>query len=167
MELCGGAGGNALETSILQFSRTMYAKGRDGVLHPRYAILHSSWQTPWVATAVIALFGTLFLFLSSWFPSVNLIIKDSVNAIGFQVAFYYGLAGLACAWHYRKLAFRSAYGLVFLVLWPMLSAAFLFFVAAYSIPTFDLTTNIVGLGGIAIGIVPLLLNRGQRRSRAR
>lgn len=24
-----------LETSILQFTRTMYAKGRDGVLHPR------------------------------------------------------------------------------------------------------------------------------------
>ena len=39
-----------LETSILQFTRTMYAKGRDGALHPRYAILHKSWKTPWVAT---------------------------------------------------------------------------------------------------------------------
>jgi len=35
-----------LETSILQFTRTMYAKGRDGALHPRYAILHKSWKTP-------------------------------------------------------------------------------------------------------------------------
>lgn len=153
-----------LETSILQFTRTMYAKGRDGVLHPRYAILHKAWQTPWVATAVIALFGTLFLFLSSYFPTVNLIIKDSVNAIGFQVAFYYGLAGLACAWHYRKRAFHSAHDTVFLILWPVVSAAFLFFVAVYSIPTFDLTTNIVGLGGIAIGIAPLLLNRKRLRS---
>jgi amino acid transporter len=142
-----------LETSILQFTRTMYAKGRDGVLHPRYAILHKSWQTPWVATAAITLFGLLFLFLSSHFSSVNLIIKDSVNAIGFQVAFYYGLAGFACAWHYRKQALRSVHNLVFFTLWPAGSAAFLFFIAAYSIPTFDLTTNIVGLGGIAIGIV--------------
>ncbi|MDE2259883.1 MAG: APC family permease, partial [Betaproteobacteria bacterium] len=35
-----------LETSILQFTRTMYAKGRDGTLHPRYAILHKNWKTP-------------------------------------------------------------------------------------------------------------------------
>ena len=154
-----------LETSILQFTRTMYAKGRDGVLHPRYAILHKTWQTPWVATAVIALFGTLFLFLSSYFPTVSLIIKDSVNAIGFQVAFYYGLAGLACAWHYRRRAFRSAHDLVVLILWPVVSAAFLFFIAAYSIPTFDLTTNVVGIGGIGIGVVPLLLNRKRLRSR--
>ena len=152
-----------LETSILQFTRTMYAKGRDGVLHPRYALLHKTWRTPWVATAVIAFLGILFLFLSSYSPTINLIIKDSVNAIGFQVAFYYGLAGLACAWYYRKQVFHSAYNLVFLVLWPVLSAAFLFFIAAYSIPTFDLTTNVVGLGGLVIGIVPLLLNRKRRR----
>ena len=148
-----------LETSILQFTRTLYAKSRDGALHPRYALLHKTWRTPWVATTVIAALGMLFLFLSSYFPTVNLIIKDSINAIGFQVAFYYGLAGLACAWHYRKQAFDSMYDLVFLVLWPVLSATFLFYIAAYSVPTFDLTTNIVGLGGLAIGIVPLLLNR--------
>ncbi len=148
-----------LETSILQFTRTMYAKGRDGALHPRYALLHKTWRTPWVATTVIAFLGVFFLFLSSYFPTVNLIIKDSVNAIGFQVAFYYGLAGLACAWHFRKQVFHSTYNLVFLVMWPLLSAAFLFYIAVYSIPTFDLATNVVGLGGIVIGIVPLLLNR--------
>ncbi|MGA7749084.1 MAG: APC family permease [Gallionella sp.] len=153
-----------LETSILQFTRTMYAKGRDGALHPRYALLHKTWRTPWVATTVIAFLGVFFLFLSSYFPTVNLIIKDSVNAIGFQVAFYYGLAGMACAWHYRKYMFGSTYNLVFQVLWPMLSAAFLFYIAAYSIPTFDLTTNIVGLGGLFIGIVPLLLNRKRLQS---
>jgi hypothetical protein len=46
----------------------------------------------------------------------------------------------------------------------MLSAAFLFYIAAYSIPTFDLATNIVGLGGLFIGIVPLLLNRKRLQS---
>ena len=148
-----------LETSILQFSRTMYAKSRDGALHPRYALLHKTWQTPWVATAVITLLGLLFLFFSSYSPTINLIIKDSINAIGFQVAFYYGLTGLACAWYYRKEVFHSAYNLIFLVTWPILSAIFLFFIAAYSIPTFDLATNVIGLGGLVIGIVPLLWNR--------
>ncbi|MDB5814205.1 MAG: amino acid permease family protein [Rhodocyclales bacterium] len=148
-----------LETSILQFTRTMYAKARDGALHRRYAVLHPVWRTPWAATLVIAALGLVLLFLSSYFPSVNQIIKASVNAIGFQVAFYYGLAGFACAWHFRKQAFRSVHDLVFLVLWPAASATFLFFVAAYSIPTFDLTTNVVGIGGIVIGIVPWWLNR--------
>jgi len=148
-----------LETSILQFTRTMYAKGRDGALHPRYAILHKSWKTPWVATSVIVVIGLLLLFLSSYFPTVNLIIKDSVNAIGFQVACYYSLAGFACMWHFRKTAFKSADRFLFLFLWPMASAAFLTFIAVYSIPTFDLTTNIVGLGGIAIGVIPWAINR--------
>lgn len=151
-----------LETSILQFTRTMYAKGRDGALHPRYALLHRSWKTPWVATSVIVVIGLLLLFLSSNFSSVNLIIKDSVNAIGFQVACYYSLAGFACMWHFRKTAFRSADRFIFLFLWPAASAAYLTFIALYSIPTFDLTTNIVGVGGIALGIVPWALNRRRR-----
>jgi amino acid transporter len=148
-----------LETSLLQFTRTMYAKGRDGVLHPRYAILHSTWRTPWVATGVIVAFGLGLLFLSSYYPNINLIIKDSVNAIGFQVAFYYGLTGYACAWHFRAEACRGPGPFLLLLFWPATSATFLVFVACYSIPTFDSVTLLIGIGGIAIGVVPLALNR--------
>ena len=152
-----------LETSILQFTRTLFAQSRQGALHPRFARLHPTWRSPWVATLTITSLGLIFLFLSSYFPSVNTIIKDSVNAIGFQVAFYYSLAGLACAWHYRHRALVSFRDCILLCLWPTLSAAFLIFIALYSIPTFDLTTNIVGIGGIAIGVIPLLLNRMRLR----
>lgn len=148
-----------LETSILQFTRTMYAKARDGALQPRYAILHKSWRTPWVATSVIVALGLALLFLSSYSPSINLIIKDSVNAIGFQVAFYYGLAGFACAWHYRSDAMKGIWPFISLLLWPAASAAFLVFIACYSIPTFDFITVLIGIGGIAIGIIPMVLNR--------
>ena len=148
-----------LETSILQFTRTMYAKGRDGALHPRYAVLHKSWRTPWVATAVITLVGLVLLFASSYFPSLGLLIKDSVNAIGFQVACYYSLAGFACAWHFRSTAFKSLESAVFLFMWPVVSSVFLVFIACYSVPTFDLVTNLVGLGGIAVGVVPYAINR--------
>lgn len=129
------------------------------MLHARYARLHKTWHTPWMATAVISTIGLVLLFGASFFPSINAIIKDSVNAIGFQVAFYYGLAGFACAWHSRRDALRSVFDAVFLVLWPLGSALFLWFIAAYSVPTFDWATNLIGLGGIAIGVVPLLLNR--------
>ena len=155
-----------LETSMLQFTRTMFAKGRDGALHPRYATLHPSWQTPWVAGAVITGIGVVLLLASSLLPSVNQIMKDSVNAIGFQAAFYYGLASFACAWNTRRAALRDPVALVTLVLWPVGSALFLGFVALYSIPTFDRVTNLIGIGGIVAGLVPLFLNRWRRPARA-
>jgi amino acid permease len=49
--------------------------------------------------------------------------------------------------------------MVTLVLWPVASALFLTFIAIYSIPSFDLVTNLIGIGGIVIGLVPLFLNR--------
>ena len=50
---------------------------------------------------------------------------------------------------------------IFLLAWPLLGAGFCIFIAAYSVPTFDLTTNVVGIGSIAIGIVPYLSNRSR------
>jgi amino acid transporter len=153
----------ALETSILQFTRTLFSMGRDGVVMRRFARLHSVYRTPFAATVLITALGLVLLFLSSYLPSVSVVIKDSIDAIGFQVAIYYGLAGMACGWYYRRQAVTSLYKFVFLLAWPLLGGAFLFFIALYSVPTFDLTTNVVGLGGIAIGIVPYLL--GKKRVR--
>ncbi len=155
-----------LETTILQFTRTLFAKGRDGVLHSRYAILHRSRNTPWVAILFIWLFGLLFLFLSSYFSTVNLMIQDSVKAIGFQVAFYYSLTGFASAWYYHA-RWESLSDLIGCVLWPMMSALFLVFIALFSIQTFDLVTNLVGLGGLLLGFVPFLLNAKTGRNRRR
>jgi amino acid transporter len=152
-----------LETQILQFSRTMFAKGRDGALHPRYATLHPTWQTPWVATAVVAVIGFVLIFLSSWLPTVSDLVRTGVNAIGFQVCCYYSLSGFACAWHFRKTAFRSAKEFMLLLLWPLFSAGFLVFIGFYSIPTFDALTDVIGIGGILIGVIPYLLNVRRRR----
>lgn len=148
-----------LETSILQFTRTLFAMGRDRVVHPRYARLHPTYRTPWLATMLITALGLLLLFLSSYLSGIKAVIGDSISAIGFQVAFYYGVAGFACAWHFRRPALTSPGKLFFLLVWPLLGAGFCLFIAAYSVPTFDATTNIVGLGSIAAGIVPYWWSR--------
>jgi amino acid transporter len=80
-----------LETSILQFTRTLFSLGRGGALHPRFSKLHPRWRTPWIATLTITILGLVLLLLASTLPDVNTILKDSVHAIGFQVAFYYSL----------------------------------------------------------------------------
>ena len=155
-----------IETQILQFSRSMFAMARDDMLHPRYARIHPEWQTPWVATLVIWFLGVLLLFSSSYMPSVKQILESSILAIGFQICFYMSLAGFACAWHYRDKLKDGAYNAVSYVLWPLLAALFMVFIALYSIPTFNFITNLMGIGGILIGFVPLFLG-GLRRVKAR
>lgn len=147
-----------LETTILQFTRTLFSQGRDKILHPRYATLHQTWNTPWLAVVFIWMFGMIFLFLSTYFSTINDLIKVSVDAIGFQVAFYYSLTGFACAWYYRKM-WKNSLELFGYVIWPIASSVFLSFIAIYSIPTFDTITIIVGMGGIVLGFIPYFINQ--------
>ena len=151
-----------IETQILQFSRSMFAMARDEILHPRYAKVHPEWQTPWVATLVIWFLGVLLLFGSSYMPTVKSILESSILAIGFQICFYMSLTGFACAWHYRAKAKSGVYDAISYVAWPLLAASFMVFIALYSIPTFDGVTNVLGIGGILIGAVPLMLSRWRR-----
>jgi amino acid transporter len=151
-----------VETQIIQFTRTLFAKGRDKALHERYSRLHPEWKTPHIAIFCIWIVWLVLLFASSYLPTINEILKSSISALGFQICFYLWLTGFACAWYYRKMITGKIWPSITHVIWPALSGAFLFFVAIYSIPGFDLITNIVGLGGIAIGIIPLLLNRMRR-----
>lgn len=148
-----------IETQILQFSRSMFAMARDNMLHPRYAAIHPEWQTPWVATAVIWGLGIILLFSSSYMPSVGAILASSILAIGIQICFYMSLAGYACAWHYRAMLKTDVIGALSHVVWPFIGAGFMTFIGLYSIPTFDNITLAVGLGGLAIGALPLLLAR--------
>jgi len=153
-----------IETQILQFSRSMFAMARDNMLHPRYAKIHREWQTPWVATAVIWGLGVVLLFTSSYMPSVSSILQSSILAIGLQICFYMSLAGFACCWHYRAMLRGDVMGAVTHVIWPFLGAAFMAFIGLYSIPTFDTITLIVGIGGLAIGVIPLALSRIRQRA---
>ena len=148
-----------LETSILQFTRTLFAMSRDRTLHPRYGRLHPVYRTPWVATLLITGLGLVLLFGSLYLHGVKAVIDASINAVGFQVAFYYGLAGLACVWFFRKEALTGIGKFVVLLAWPLIGVGFCFGIAVYSVPSFDLTANILGGGSIAIGIVPYLWAR--------
>ncbi|VVD77290.1 amino acid permease [Pandoraea capi] len=148
-----------VETQMLQFTRTLFAKSRDGALHQRYARLHPRWNTPHIAIFLIWATGLALLLVSSYLPTINVILQDSITAIGFQICFYLGLTGLACGWFYRAELVRGPWRAATHVIWPVASALFLFFIALSSIPTFDWVTNVVGMGGIAVGAIPLLLNR--------
>ena len=88
-------------------------------------------------------------------PSVGAILNASILAIGIQICFYMSLAGYACAWHYRKMLTGDFKGAISHVIWPFIGAGFMTFIGLYSIPTFDNITLAIGLGGLAIGVLPL------------
>ena len=142
-----------LETTMLQFSRTLFAMGRDGAFTRYLGVVDKRTQTPVRAMYVLIILGVATLWGSSFMPSISAIINDSVNAIGIQVAYYYGLAGIAAAWMMRDSFKISWYrGLAFSA-FPGISGVFLFIMAAYAVTTFGTITNLVGIGGLVIGLV--------------
>lgn len=151
-----------LETQTLQFSRSLFAMARDGHFHDRYARIHAEWKTPHVATLVIWMVGVFFLVASSTLPTVKAILDSSILALGLQICCYLTLTCLASAWHFRSSLRQGILPAITHVLWPLVSAATMLFIAVYSLSDLGLQTTVIGLGGLALGIVPYLLARRRR-----
>jgi hypothetical protein len=109
-----------------------------------------------------------------WYIAVNElsqnVLGDSVTAIGFMIAFYYGITGLACVIYYRKAITRSAKDFVLAGLLPLLGFASLAYVFIrayidygtkgyaedynYTKPWHGIEIPIlIGIGGLVLGLV--------------
>ncbi len=142
-----------LETTMLQFSRTLFAMGRDGAMPPAFGVVDGRTKTPVRAMLLLIAMGLILLWGSSLMPTVNAIIADSVRAVGVLVAYYYGLAGLVAAYVFRGLWRQSLPRWAGLSLFSALSGLSLIGLGLYAMTTFDTITNVVGIGGLLIGIV--------------
>lgn len=144
-----------VETSVLQFGRTLFAKSRAGAMHARWSNVHARWRTPHLASALLAWIGLVLFALSAAFPDIESLLRASINAIGLEIAFYYGLAAAACAWHFRRDFTQSMRKAVFAVLWPLASALALWVVAARAATDMDAATLLIGVGAIVLGLLPM------------
>ncbi|MBU6472159.1 MAG: APC family permease [Alphaproteobacteria bacterium] len=142
-----------LETTMLQFSRTLFAMGRDGAMPRMFGVVGEKTQTPVRAMYLLMAVGLALVWASSLMPSVNAIIASSVNAVAILVAYYYGLAGLVAAWVFRKTYRQSFLRWLGLCLFPAASALVLIGLGLYAITTFSMVTKIVGLGGFVAGVI--------------
>lgn len=142
-----------LETTMLQFSRALFAMGRDGAMPKSFGEVDARTRTPVRAMILLIAVGLLLIWGSSLMPTVNVIIGDSVRAVAVLVAYYYGLAGLVAARVFAGLWRRSPRRWVVLSVFPALSGVALIVLAIYALTTFDRTTNIVGVGGLIAGII--------------
>jgi len=142
----------ALEATMVMFSRTLFAMGRDGSMPRRFGEVHAGTHSPARAMYVLVALGVAFIWASALMPSVKLILFTSVKALGLQVDYYFGLAGLAAAWRFRNTHEYSISQWLNLCAFPALSSVVLIGLGAYATSTFDWLTNALGIGGFLIGL---------------
>jgi amino acid transporter len=159
------------QTTILPTARTSLSMARWGALPKAFGSVSARWQTPTVSTIAMGAVSAI------WYVLVNQlsqnVLGDSVTAIGFMIAFYYGITGLACVIYYRDAIFRSVKNFLFAGLLPLLGFALLAFVFVrayidygtkgyaedynYTKPWHGIEVPIlIGIGGLVLGIVLML-----------
>ncbi len=109
-----------------------------------------------IAVAVVS----LGLFIgSNYIGSLSTILTDAIDSIGLQIAVYYGLAGLTVVVAFRKILFASVKNLLLIGIWPFVGAAFMFWILGEFVATNTSNAVViwVGLGGLAIGLIPLAI----------
>jgi amino acid transporter len=146
-----------LETTLIQGTRAIYAMGRDGTLPRSFGKVHAGWRTPWVTTLTFAVIAIALFLGSQFIGSVSNIMTDAINAIGEQVCVYYGLAGLSACVLFRRQILKSPKNFLLMGLWPFAGAVFMLVMLVRVVPSLNATENIVGLGAIAIGLVPMTI----------
>jgi amino acid transporter len=146
-----------LETTLIQVTRTMFAMGRDRTLAGAFGRTHPKWRTPWLATIVVAVVSLALFVLSNLLGSVGTIMTDAISAIGLQIAFYYGLAGIAVVISYRREVLSSVRNALLIGVWPLLGAVFLLWMFVEAIRENSTEVNVIGLGAMALGLIPLTI----------
>ncbi|MEU2422208.1 APC family permease [Streptomyces sp. NPDC007851] len=145
-----------LETTLIQVTRSLFAMGRDRTMPAALGRVHRTWNTPYVAIAVVGAVALAMFIASNALGSVGEILSDAISAIGLQIAVYYGLAGLAVVVAYRKMLFKSAGNFLFGGLWPLFGAVFMFWIFVESLGELSGAAIAIGIGGLAVGLIPML-----------
>ncbi|MFF7772609.1 APC family permease [Streptomyces massasporeus] len=145
-----------LETTLIQVTRSLFAMGRDRTMPSALGRVHRRWNTPWVAIVVVGSVALVMFIASNALGSVGDILSDAISAIGLQIAVYYGLAGLAVVVAYRKMLLKSPANFLFGGLWPLCGALFMFWVFVESLGELSSAAISIGIGGLAVGLIPML-----------
>ncbi|GAA5024659.1 APC family permease [Kitasatospora paranensis] len=116
----------SLQAGVLPIARQTLAMGREGALGPVWTRLHPRYATPAVGTLLLCSIAALLAVLAIGVGTLNQFIAAAATAVGMLVSLYYGLAGLACALHFRDRLRAGVLAALRSVVLPALSAAVLF-----------------------------------------
>jgi amino acid transporter len=143
-------------TTILPTARVTFSMARDRIIPQAFARVHHSYRTPWVSTVVMGVVSGLAYVISLYASGgIGQAIQNAILAIGLQIAFYYGLTGIAATWYYRRLLFRSASNFIFAGIFPLAGGLGFFYIFIQAARGLTLAQFWTGVGAMLIGI-PLL-----------
>jgi amino acid transporter len=120
------------QTTILPTARTTLSMAAYRSIPKTFARIHPRFRTPSVSTLAMGGVSIVLYVVLNYLAGGN-IISDSVSALGWFIAFYYGLTGFACAWYYRRVLTRSARDLWLKGILPTLGGVLLFGALGFSI----------------------------------
>ena len=150
---------SSTQTTILPTARGTLAMAVHGALPKRFAAVHAKHLTPVFSTVLMGSVAAAY-YLVMTMVSENF-LADSIASLGLFIAFYYGLTGFACVWHFRKTLFTGTRHFVMRGMLPLLGA--LAMTAAFLISAVDMirpdygSTVIFGAGGaFIVGVGSLL-----------
>jgi amino acid transporter len=92
------------QTTIMPTARTALSMADHKSIPSGFARVHPRFRTPTWSTIGMGLASIAFYALLTKI-SGN-VLADSISSLGLAIAFYYGLTGFACAWHFARVAFR-------------------------------------------------------------
>ncbi|MFF8843299.1 APC family permease [Streptomyces sp. NPDC015127] len=145
-----------LETTLIQVTRSLFAMGRDRTMPAVLGRVHRRRHTPWAAVACVGAVALTMFAASAALGSVGEVLAAAVAAIGLQIAFYYGLAGIAAVVAYRRTLLRSVRDFVIGGVWPLFGALFMLWIFFESLGELSGASVAIGLGGLAAGLVPMV-----------
>ncbi|MEK6328237.1 MAG: APC family permease [Actinomycetota bacterium] len=114
------------QTTILPTARTTLSMARWRAAPKALGEIHPRFLTPHVSTilmGVVSLIWTLIIINVS-----QNVLSDSITGLGFQIAFYYGITGFACAIYYRRELSRSFKNFFMAGVVPFLGGAMLTYI---------------------------------------
>lgn len=152
------------QTTILPTARTTLSMARWGALPEIFGRIHPRYLTPGFSTLAMGAVSIAWTVgIVAVDPAQN-VLGDSISALGFAIAFYYGFTGLAAIVYFRHDLFARGRNLVLAGLLPLagfglMAAVFVKAFRDYSQPGFNYSSPVLGIQlPIAIGIGSLLLS---------
>ncbi|MGZ4399620.1 MAG: APC family permease [Gaiellaceae bacterium] len=151
------------QTTILPTARTTLSMARWGSIPGIFGRIHSRYLTPTYSTlgmGALSIAWTVGILVAD--PAQN-VLGDSISALGFGIAFYYGFTGLFCVVYYRRELFKSVGNFLKVGLMPFLGFGLMLgiFIKAfhdYSQAGFNYSSPVLGIQlPIVIGIGALML----------
>ncbi|MGV9713634.1 APC family permease [Gordonia sp. NPDC003424] len=121
----------SIQATLIPSARFLFAMGRDRTLGPAWTKLHPKFGTPALATVFFAAVAATLAVIAVIIPKLSDLILAGVNSVGFVVALWYGLTGLAAAVRFRGTLRTHPKKAVGAVIIPLLSSAVLFALSGY------------------------------------